>query len=326
MALIKLISRKSTLALLQTREVEEALKQLDPALEVEIHTVTTDAERAPTKRIEDFDTTGVFTKALEDALLDGLGDCAVHSAKDLPTSLDERFGIAAYLPRADRRDALVVKRGSRGSEAATYDSATAVSTSVLEDILGPGSTVATGSVRRRAQLSQIRPDLLFCDLRGNMERRLGALVAVDAVIAGACALDRMGISGEERSDLEIFRLDESIVTPAAGQGAIAVEVLREGPWGELWEAINDSRTALEVGAERAFLSGLRAGCSLPVGVTATLDYDGSTTITSVACSSDGHRRLGYSTRVETLEAAAEAGKEFACDAVRLWDLELGEGL
>lgn len=318
MALVRLISRKSNLALTQAREVEAAIKLADPCVDVEIVTVTTAAEGAPGKRIEDFDTTGVFTKALEEALLEGVGECAVHSAKDLPTALDERFEIAAFLPRADRRDALVIKADGPGSEKPVRGSSDPGGVSLLDGVPATGSVVATGSARRRSQIGRLRPDLLFRDLRGNMERRIAALEATDAVVVGACALDRLGMSGAGRPDLEVVRLDEELVVPAAGQGAVAVETLTGDGFAGLWQEINCDRTAAEVTTERAFLGGLRAGCTAPVGVVASAGRERTITVTWVVCSPDGHRSLYARAEVDGPEEAAAAGREFGTDAAELW--------
>jgi hydroxymethylbilane synthase len=323
MALVRLISRKSKLALIQADEVSRAIKQADPSLHVEIVTVSSNADRAPNRRIEDFETTGVFTKALEDALLDGAGDCAVHSAKDLPSTVDDRFSIAAYLPRADRRDALVYKAPMPRLDETIGATSAATSASLVDAALRTGSVIATGSPRRRAQLARMRPDLLFCDLRGNIERRLSALNTADAVVVGACALDRLGISPATSPDIEIIRLDEDWFVPAAGQGAIAVETLRDGPFSDLWEEVNDIGTSVEVSSERAFLAGLRAGCTAPVGVTAsTCRSDaGGVTVSAVVCSRDGHRSLSNRVIVSGFEEAIEAGRHFGVEAIEVWSAE-----
>ncbi|MER3395902.1 MAG: hydroxymethylbilane synthase [Acidimicrobiia bacterium] len=322
-ALIRLLSRKSNLALIQAREVQAAIRNVDPSVQVEIVTVTSAGERAPDRRIEEFDTTGVFTKALEEALIEGAGDAAVHSAKDLPTILEDRFEIAAYLRRGDRRDALVIRsdqdngKGHRSLDS-RWEGYEEGQGGFLESALSVGALVATGSVRRRAQLSKLRPDLTFMDLRGNMERRLESLRKCDGVVAGACALDRLGISEGGRSHLKILRLHEEVVVPAAGQGAIAVESLRGDTFADLWAGISDKMTAVEVAAERFFLRGLRAGCTAPVGVTAHLLEDNTVSITSVVCSRDGHRSLKVRYRLGSVEEAVKGGDELASEASEIW--------
>lgn len=323
MALVRLVSRKSNLALIQAREVATAIRAADPALDVEIVPVTSAGDRSPHTRIEVFDTTGIFTKALEEALLDGAGDAAVHSAKDLPTSLDPRFEIVSYLRRGDRRDALVVGGVPVPEErlAASHHGSDESAGGFLDSILATGAVVATGSVRRRAQLSRLRPDLTFIDLRGNMERRLQALDRCDAVVAAACALDRLGVSEASSAGIAIFRIDEETVVPAAGQGVIAVEAMTEGPFGDLLRHIGDDAAAAEVNVERAFLGASRAGCTAPVGVTAHLLEEDRLAITSVACSKDGHRSLTARYEVGSAEEAARAGAVFASQASELWAIE-----
>ncbi len=342
MALLKLLTRGSELALIQAREVEARVKSVDPSLQVELVTVKSAGDRLRWARIEDLGTTGVFTKALEDALAQGAGDAAVHSAKDIPTRLESGFSIAAYLPRADRRDALVTRAqaaiaisatdaGPRlagkdavpdgaGAGAGAGGPTPAGGTSVvsLDEILPTGGVVATGSARRRAQISSIRPDLLFEDLRGNMGRRLAAVSRVDAVIAGACALDRLATQGALPDGLGVFRLDESLVVPAAGQGAVAVETYGKGKYAELWQAVTDALTATEVGAERAFLRSFGGGCTAPVGVTAVAKSVDVVELTACVASPDGHRCARLEAVVCGPDEAAALGHEFGESTAEIW--------
>ncbi len=342
MALLKLLTRGSELALIQAREVEARVKALDPSLQVELVTVKSAGDRARRARIEDLGTTGVFTKALEDALAEGAGDAAVHSAKDIPTRLESGFSIAAYLPRADRRDALVTRAraamavlvGDSGSSSLDKDSAPggagtgprtgdlfpAGGRSVvsLDEILPTGGVVATGSARRRAQISFLRPDLLFEELRGNMGRRLAAVARVDAVIAGACALDRLATQGALPDGLGVFRIDESLLVPAAGQGAVAVETYGNGEYAELWQAATHAPTAMEVGTERAFLGSFGGGCTVPVGVTAVSRGAEVVELRACVASRDGHRRAQLEAVVSGPDEAAALGREFGESTAEIW--------
>jgi hydroxymethylbilane synthase len=187
---------------------------------------------------------------------------AVHSAKDLPSQLDEEMTIGAYLPRADPRDALV--GGTLRS-------------------LGAGARIATGSVRRRAQLAWLRPDLTFEDLRGNIARRLEKVPAGGAVLVAMAALDRLGLS-ERASQV----LSPAEMLPQVGQGAVALCCRADdGGTRALLASVDDAPTRLAVEAERAWLAGVGGGCDLPVG--AYCEVDGSKlTLEAMIASLDGH--------------------------------------
>ena len=183
---------------------------------------------------------GVFVKEVQRAVLDGRADVAVHSAKDLPSAPAEGLVIAAFCERRDPRDALV------GSTL---------------DALVEGCTVATGSVRRRAQLRRVRPDLQFAELRGNIDRRLSKVPDGGAIVMAVAALDILGLTDRIAEALDV---DEFV--PAVGQGCVAVECrVGDAATREALAAIDHPPTRHDVEVERAFLAELGSGCSLPVG-------------------------------------------------------------
>ncbi|MDQ1445163.1 MAG: hydroxymethylbilane synthase, partial [Acidimicrobiaceae bacterium] len=183
---------------------------------------------------------GVFVKEVQAAVLEGRADIAVHSAKDLTSTPTDGLVIAAFPERGDPRDALV------GSTLAG---------------LRAGALVATGSVRRRAQLAGLRPDLVFTDLRGNIDTRLEKASDYDAVVMAAAALRRL-----DRWDRVDEVLDPSVLLPQVAQGALAVECRADDTETiEMLAAIDHAPTRLAVTAERAFLAELGGGCDLPVG-------------------------------------------------------------
>jgi hydroxymethylbilane synthase len=206
---------------------------------------------------------GVFVKEVQAAVLDGRADIAVHSAKDLPSEVAPGLVLAAVPLRGDPRDALV------GGALAG---------------LPTGALVATGSVRRRAQLAYLRPDLTFAELRGNIATRLSKLESegFDAIVMAAAALQRLGIA-ERITEL----LDVSLFIPQVAQGALAVEC-RAGDEVviELLASIEDADSRTAVDAERAFLAELGGGCTLPVGAHAVVAA-GGLTLTGMLASSDG---------------------------------------
>jgi hydroxymethylbilane synthase len=183
---------------------------------------------------------GVFVKEVQAAVLDGHADLAVHSAKDLPSAPTEGLTIAAYCERRDPADALVGRR--------------------LEE-LAPGATVATGSVRRRAQLSRARPDLRFVELRGNIDTRLSKIPDGGAIVMAVAALDILAMT-----DRVAERLDVDTFVPAVGQGCVAVECRAgDDDTRAAVARVDDAPTRHAVEVERAFLGQLGSGCSLPVG-------------------------------------------------------------
>jgi len=192
--------------------------------------------------------TGVFVKEVQQAVLDGRADIAVHSAKDLTSEPTPGLVIAAVPERGDPRDALVG--------------------STLDD-LRTGAVVATGSVRRRAQLAALRPDLGFAELRGNMETRLRKAADFDAIVVAAAALDRLGLD-EHITE----RMATNVMLPQVAQGALAVECGEDDDATRArLVAIDDADLHRSVDAERAFLAELGGGCDLPVGALARAKGD-----------------------------------------------------
>ena len=244
-------SRGSPLALAQARLVHDALEREGQASRIVI--IETEGDRrAPDTAWGE----GAFVAAIERALLAGRVDVAVHSAKDIPTDEDPRLETGAYLPRADPRDALVVRADAKERR--------------LDD-LPPGSRVGTDSPRRTGFLLARRPDLAIRPLHGNVDTRLRRLDAgeTDALVLACAGLDRLGL-GERIAE----RFEPAVVPPAPGQGAIAVQIRSDNArMLALLVAIDDRPTRLAVEAERAFLSASGGGCRAPIGALATIAGD-----------------------------------------------------
>jgi hydroxymethylbilane synthase len=240
---LRIGSRGSALALWQANHVAARLRRQGHAVEIEI--IRTTGDRMQALSFAEVGTKGMFTREIEEALDAGRIDLAVHSLKDLPTELAPEFTLAAIPPRADARDALVsTAPGTLASLAA-------------------GSLVGTSSLRRQSLLRQLRPDLEYVELRGNVDTRLRKLEEgqVQALVLAAAGLDRL-----ERTEWIRERLDASLCCPAPGQGALAIEA-RSGD-GETLAALaflDDPDTRFAVTAERAALAGLGGGCQVPVG-------------------------------------------------------------
>ena len=281
-------TRGSPLAMRQAGLVREALAgRFGDELPAEVRVVRTrgDVDRRSLSQIGG---QGVFTAELERALLDGRVDLAVHSLKDLPTTMDPRLRLAAIPEREDVRD-ILVSRGGAG----------------LQD-LPEGASVATGSARRRAQLAAARPDLAFVDLRGNVDTRLAKVAAgeVDAVVLAAAGLRRLG-----REQEISCHLDPLTVLPAPGQGALGLQMRADDDRAGLVAALSHPPTLAAVTAERAVLAGLGGGCGTPIGAWGRSE-DGGLRVDGAVLSPDGRDSTRDSVR-GPLEAAERLGADLA---------------
>ena len=257
------------MALWQASYVAEAIKKEHPSYCVELRELTTKGDRILDAPLAKIGGKGLFTKELEQAMLDGAVDLAVHSLKDMPTEVPDGLVIGAITTRLDPGDAFV---------SAHY--------AAVED-LPVGARVGTSSLRRRAQLLAVRPDLTICDLRGNVNTRLAKLDAgeFDAIVLAAAGLKRLGFERRIRSILP-----RSVMLPAVGQGALAIEC-RVGDAAILSaiEFLRDAGMTTAAQAERAFLRRVEGGCQIPVGVYAEVDADGQISIDAMIASVDGQR-------------------------------------
>jgi hydroxymethylbilane synthase len=258
--LLRVGSRGSRLALTQAERAAERVRRA--GVEIALVPITTAGDRDRTKPFGEIGARGVFVKELEEALLAGRVDVAVHSAKDMTSSDTEGLVVGAYLPREDPRDALC-----GASE------------------LRAGMRVGTASVRRRAQLLALEPELAIEPLRGNIDTRLRKRGerGLDAVVLAACGLDRLGLEGEIGR-----RFSPEELLPEAGQGALALQVRRgEEP---LISEADDAETRRRVEAERACVFAIGGGCLAPVAA----HHDGET-LTALVAAEDGswlERRSG----------------------------------
>jgi hydroxymethylbilane synthase len=242
-------ARRSQLSLRQVDIVVAALLAAHPGVHTEFHEIVTqgDSSTAPLSQIGGL---GVFTKAIEDALLKREIDIAVHSLKDLPPVLPDGLTLAAVPRRGDVRDALVTRSVRPLSQ------------------LRKGARIGTGSARRAVQLKALRPDFDIADVRGNVPTRMAKVESseYDAVVLALAGLERLMLAEKAA---HIFSIEE--MTPAVGQGALAVEVRADDAEAvELASGIDDEPTRVAVTAERAFLERLGAGCMMPVGAHAML--------------------------------------------------------
>jgi len=278
MATVRLATRGSPLALRQTGMVAELLRRADPRLEVEPVVVRTRGDQDASAPLDQIGGQGVFVTEVEAAVTDGRADAAVHSAKDMPSTMADHVVLGAVPPRADARDGLV------GCTLAG---------------LPPGALVATGSARRRAQLAYLRPDLVFTQLRGNMARRVavGESGDVSVVVVAVAALERLGWR-DRLSDV----LDPMDVLPQAGQGAIAVQCRADDErTRQLLASIDDEPSHRALRAERAVLAALGGSCTVPVGAYAEAAAAGAgaaVRVSGLVASGDGRTVIRMARRGE----------------------------
>lgn len=265
--MIRVATRGSALARWQAEHVASRLQAAAPEVEVALVVVDTQGDRHLDVPLWELGGKGVFAKEVQAAVLDGRADLAVHSAKDLPSATTEGLVIAAVPERGDARDALVG--------------------STLAD-LPEGAEVATGSLRRQAQLAALRPDLRFVGLRGNMATRLAKAADHDAVVVAAVALDRLGL-GDHIT--EVLTLDQ--VLPQVAQGALAVECrVDDADLRARLAGVEHADSRRCVDAERAFLAELGGDCSLPAAAHATL-VEGEVQVRGLLASVDGRTVLRH---------------------------------
>lgn len=285
---VRVGTRGSALAIAQTEEVVSALREAWPGVDFQIVRITPDGDRRKSAPLLSLGR-GTFAKGVEEWLLDGRIDMAVHSAKDMPTTLPQGLVIAAYPERKDARD-VIVNRLNKGF----YD-------------LPPGASLGTSSPRRSGQLLAARPDIEIVPIRGNVDTRMSKVGedGLDGVALAAAGLERLGRITEATEFL-----DPELCAPDAGQGALAVEILAEDEgMREMAEAVNHAPTWAAVSAERAFVDTIGGGCRVPVAAYAVprgeyLD------ITTMACLPDGSRIYRDRTEAPISDVKA-AGREAA---------------
>ena len=274
---LKIGTRGSLLAVTQSTWVKERIQARHPQWRIELVRITTKGDKILDVPLAKVGGKGLFVKEIEDALLDGRIDLAVHSMKDVPTELPAGLHLAVIPEREDPRDALLSAAG---------DSIAA---------LPRGCRVGTSSLRRKAQLAAARPDLQIEDLRGNLDTRICKLEEgrYDAIVLATAGLNRLGLR-----DKITAHLSPAEMLPAIGQGALGIEMRRADE--ELLEAIrflHHQPTAACVAAERSFLFRLEGGCQVPIGAHAELD-GGAVRLTGLIAAVDGSTILR-----ETMEAA-----------------------
>lgn len=284
-------TRASKLALWQSHHIRDRLLGLDPSLDISLERISTRGDEVQDRPLAAIGRNSLFVAEIEDALRSGRIRIAVHSAKDLPSTLPAEFAIVAFTTRADPRDVLVSKHGT-----------------LMQ--LPQGARVGTSSPRRACQLKAIRPDIVCLDIRGNVDTRLAKLERgdYDAIVLAAAGLDRLGWS-----HVATERLDPDVMLPAVAQGILAVEARADdAAMATLCAALEDPIARACAVAERAFLAAMGAGCNAPLAGFATLDGD-TLSLSALVGAPDGrHVKV---TRRAPKSAAATLGVDVA-DALR----------
>jgi hydroxymethylbilane synthase len=271
MTKLRIGTRGSALAMWQAQWVLDALRRAHPGLEVVIEVIRTTGDRVQTAPLPAIGATGLFTKEIENALLEGAVDVAVHSLKDLPTRLADGLALSAVPAREDPADALVAAPGR------------ALQT------LPRGGRLLTGSMRRRAQVLHRRPDLSVEGVRGNVQTRLRKFdeSGADAIVLACAGLARLGLGGRIAE-----RLEPADFVPAPGQGALGVETRADDARTlALCGALDVLELRLAVTAEREFLAALGGGCQVPIGAYARPGAAGGLALTGMVAAPDGSRLL-----------------------------------
>jgi hydroxymethylbilane synthase len=292
-SILRIGSRGSPLALVQAREAQSRLAAahgLDTD-QIEIKVIRTSGDTIQDRPLAEAGGKGLFTKEIEEALIAGLIDLAVHSSKDMPTVLPAGLVLTAFLPREDARDAFISRKAK-----------------TLRD-LPAGAVVGTASLRRQALVKRLRPDLAVAPLRGNVETRLRKLEAgeADATLLAVAGLKRLGLLAAATTLLDV---DEFV--PAVGQGAIGIETrASDAATRALVAAVDDPDTATALAAERAFLAELDGSCRTPIGGHARVRAD-TVRFRGLVAMPDGsaaHEVFREGRREQAAALGADAGRE-----------------
>lgn len=249
---VTIATRGSKLALWQANHIKSLLEGQYPGLEVELLKIKTTGDKILDVPLAKVGGKGLFVKEIEEALLDGRADLAVHSMKDVPTELPEGLIVGITPQREDNTDVLLSVK---------YDGI---------DELPEGAVIGTSSLRRGAMLKNLRADLEIRDLRGNVDTRLRKLMEgqYDAIVMATAGMKRLGLTAPKMSELAPPKF-----LPAVAQGALGIEYAIDGPMGEFLAFLDHPESKIEVQAERGFLTGLEGGCQVPIASHSKLEGD-----------------------------------------------------
>jgi len=289
-------SRGSELALWQANHIKNELKRIHKHLEVEIKIIKTKGDKILNKALSKIGDKSLFTKELEEELLNNKIDIAVHSLKDLETTLPKGLKLAVVTKRHPVEDVLIARK-KRTTLASLPENA----------------VVATGSLRRKSQLLHIRPDIIVKDLRGNVPTRISKFLKSewDAIILARAGVERLGLKKHISSYIKTYE-----IVPAVGQGALGIEINKNNKCAaELIKPLNDEKTYYEITAEREFLKALGGGCQVPIGAFAEVRSNGLY-LSGIVSSIDGCLSFSKTVRGKKSDAA-NIGNALAKDLLKV---------
>jgi len=291
---LTIATRGSQLALWQSNHIKAVLEEQNPGLVVELNVIVTTGDKIIDKPLAAIGGKGLFLKELEEAMLRGEAQIAVHSLKDVPTVMPEGLILAAITQREDVRDALLSEKY------ADIDS------------LPQGATVGTSSLRRRMQIEKIRPDLKIKDLRGNVDTRIRKLKEgeFDAIILAAAGINRLGFTG---SVTHVYPISLYEMIPSMGQGALGIEAVNDEKVLAIVARLEDEFSRIETTIEREFVDELNGGCHVPIGVNATVLENDDVVIKAVLGLPNGTKILSDSKIISKDDfkcAGRDMAKEF----------------
>lgn len=299
---LTIATRGSKLALWQSNHIKSVIESHFSDVEVELKIIITSGDKILDVPLAKIGGKGLFLKEIEEAMLRGEAQMAVHSLKDVPTVMPQGLLLSAITTREDVRDAMLSEK--------------------YPDIasLPEGATVGTSSLRRRMQLIMERPDLVIKDLRGNVDTRIRKLKEgeFDAIILAAAGINRLGLSESVKYFYPIS-LDEML--PSMGQGALGIETINE-PWVlDIVKILNDSNSFIETRIERGFVDTLEGGCQVPIGVSARVQENGEVIVRSILGLPDGSEVMGESITV-SIDKTEGVGEAMAARLIDQGAMEL----
>jgi len=288
---LTIATRGSKLALWQSEHIKAVLEEKNPGLEVELKIVITSGDKIIDTPLAKIGGKGLFLKEIEETMLRGEAQIAVHSLKDVPTVMPDGLVLAAITEREDVRDAMLSEKYTD-----------------IED-LPKGATVGTSSLRRRMHLARIRPDLNIKDLRGNVDTRIRKLKEgeFDAIILAAAGISRLELLDSVE---HIYPISLMEMIPAMGQGALGIQCVDDPEVIKIAEQLEDEYSRIETTIERDFVDTLEGGCQVPIGVNAFVQDNGDVIVRSLLGLPNGHEVLGE-TKIIRKDEYENAGREMA---------------
>ncbi len=288
-------TRGSQLALWQSNHIKAVLEEQNPGLEVSLNVIVTTGDRIQDKALSKIGGKGLFLKELEEAMLRGEAQIAVHSLKDVPTVMPDGLLLAAITEREDARDALLSEKYTN------------------IDALPQGAVVGTSSLRRRMQIQKLRPDLIIKDLRGNVDTRIRKLKEgeFDAIILASAGINRLSLLDTVK---HVYPISLEEMVPSMGQGALGIEAVNDPEVLKIIACLEDEYSRIETTIERDFVDELQGGCQVPIGVNATVLEDGNISIRATLGLPDGTEMLS-DMKTASKRGYESIGREIAAEFI-----------